>query len=205
MMVIDTNEDEYTMEIWTPCQKTREWHQSAKQTIANCHLVSRFPAHIAPLLVASATSANRQPPGKVPTPAVSSADQRAWGSPLFAIHASSSNVPAGLHFTLGRAVWTPLLCFSSIDILSGVRRVERRRNPKYLKLKPWSHRCVHFKDSTQQNWTQLESSENVCTVGSFVKLSRKSDHIARRSPTATKTVGDSRDLVLFAWPSEISN
>jgi len=62
----------------------------------------------------------------------------------------------------------------------------------------------HFKDSTQHNWTQSESSEHFCTVGRFVELSRKSDHIARRSPTATENVGDSRDLVLFAWPSEIS-
>jgi len=50
-------------------------------------------------------------------------------------------------------------------------------------------RCDHFKDSTQQNWTQSESSEHVCTVGSFVELSRKMDHIALRSPTATKTIG----------------
>jgi len=35
-----------------------EIYQSAKQTIAYSHLVSRFPAHIAPLWVASATSEN---------------------------------------------------------------------------------------------------------------------------------------------------
>jgi len=59
--------------------------------------------------------------------------------------------------------------------------------------------------------TQLNTTGRIRRVlkifakfGSCVELSRKSDHIARCSPTATKTVGDSRDLVLFAWTSEIS-
>jgi len=50
----------------------------------------------------------------------------------------------------------------------------------------------------------MESSEHVCTGDSVVVWSRKSDHIARFIPTATKTVGDNHDLVLFTWPSEIS-
>jgi len=42
-----------------------------------------------------------------------------------------------------------------------------------------THWHDHFKDSTQQSWTQSESSEHICTVGSFVELNCKSDHIAR--------------------------
>jgi len=56
-------------------------------------------------------------------------------------------------------------------------------------------RCDHFLDKTGDSRRVLNIS---CTVGGFVELSRKSDHIARFILTATKTVGDSRDPVLCA-------
>jgi len=58
-------------------KRVREWHQSAKQTIAYSHLVSRFPADIAPLWVAACSKVSKPlARAKVPTPVVPSADQR---------------------------------------------------------------------------------------------------------------------------------
>jgi len=58
-MVIDTNEMNMRWRYGRHTKRARELHQSAKQTVAYSYLVSRLPAHIALLWVASATSANR--------------------------------------------------------------------------------------------------------------------------------------------------
>jgi len=54
---------------------------------------------------------------------------------------------------------------------------------------------------TQLNKTgpSRKSSEHLAHFDSSVESRRKSDHIARRSATATKTVAVSRDLLLFGY------